>query len=1312
MLISGAAFANDFRFSHLTINDGFSENMCQDVIVDDKGYLWKAGFYFLDRYNGYEFESYKVGNTEKNFAGDNIHGLYIDRNSGLWVSTNKGILRYSYEKESFKHFEFKNSGKLISDDSRGNIWVVSNNKIVKIDPAENGTVELTAIDVGWCFSIHSIGQELWLARSGSILVFNTETYEIRILYPLGNDYRYYRNITIDERGNIWTFDQNNLYNINTMTLNKKVYPFYSQLTELVAITGRLLFKDDTDVWITSHSGCVIYNLVDHKMTYINHEPDDPYSVSSDFIISSFIDDNDIVWLATHQNGLSYFDYHRKPFFHLSRTPFRSNSLISNVVYATHADINDILWIGTEDGLDSYNPYTRQFVHHKIKKENKRIDILVADKQGKIYLANRIENYLTVYDPSRGTNINYPFPSSGIVRRMFINKFDEILICRVNTEDPLLYFDINRKEFKRIKVDVYEKHISNIYDVIVDSDGLMWLGVDDGCLVYSNLEQKFQFVPLKIKDSDQIVTGSFIHYIFEDSKRRIWLASAHGLFQLDSRKSLEFQHYNSIKGLPTDVIKNIQEDREGNLWMATDKGICRFSPADYEYRMYSKSDGVKGLSFEHFVISTFSNGEMVFGGNNGITVFNPKSITDNPVIPRIRFARLKVSNNEVMPGVHFNGRSILEKSIGETKKIRLSHHERNISIEYTAMQFSSPNQSKYAYILQGFEDKWNYVDTKREAVYTNLPFGSYTFLVKAANKDGLWNDTPISLEIEVFPPWWRSTPAFIMYLILFISLIYFLIKVILYQKRLKDTIKLEQLEKQKEHELHQMKLGFFTDISHEFKTPLTLIIGPLEQIVNEASINQDVKNKLCRIQQNSKRLLRLINQLVDFRKMEQDVFKLNFSNFDIIAVTRNVVSTFKDLCQAADISIYFRHSHEKCFVNLDLCQYENVLYNLLSNAIKYNKPGGHVVVAIEQAHESDKVSLVVEDSGIGISEENQKRLFEKFASEEQDTLFRFEKSTGIGLFLTKNIVEMHKGEILIESEPGKGTKFIILWPSLSRQQKSDALSEIEKIHVQKTENKKNVAGVPDIHAPIILIVEDNKELREYIRSLLWGQFNIEEAENGKIAQEIAIQQTPDLVITDVMMPVMDGISLCKALRVNIVTSHIPIIMLSAKNDLDTKMRGYELGIEGYVEKPFDPELLLTKVNSVLNKRKLLKEYFSQPTGNAPEFEDLSVMDRNFIKELDEIIDGNISEPDFGVDSLRKKLGLTKMQLYAKLDALTGLTPRDYIRQRRLSKASLLIKDETLNFSEIAYSIGFTAPSNFNRAFKSFFGVSPSQYRKKK
>ena len=1305
-------FARDIRFAHLTINDGFSENMCQDVIVDSKGYLWKAGFYFLDRYNGYEFESYKVGDLERNFAGNNIYGLFIDRNENLWVTTNKGVLRYSYENQSFSHYSFNNSGRLITDDPSGIVWVVSHNKLIKIHPTDTSFVESTQIDVGFCFSVNSIGDEIWLARTTDILIFNTKTFETKSIHPLGSNYKYYRNITVDKKGNIWSFDRENLYYINSMTHNKRVYSFSTTLPELMANSGSLLFKNDSEIWITSHSGCAIYDLKNYNTTIISHNPDNQYSIGSDFIISSYIDNNDIVWLATHQNGLSYYDYHRKPFYHLARIPFTDNSLVSNVVYTTYADQNDILWIGTEDGLNSYNRQTNQFTHYNIGKENKRIDVLVSDKKGNIYITNRNDNYLTVYNPTTGRKVNYPFPSQGIVRSMYINKFDEILISRVNSSEPLLYFDINQKEFRTFAIDISNKSASNIYHIFEDSKGLIWMGVDNGCLVYSNLKQKFQFIPLKIKGTDKIVTGTFIHFIFEDSKGRIWLGSAHGLFMLDSRSTFEFVQYDSKNELPTDVIINIQEDNEGNLWIATDKGICRFNPETKEHQVYSKSDGIKGLGFEHFAISKFSNGEMAFGGNNGIAIFNPANITGNPIIPKIRFTNLKISNNEIKPGELINGRTILTKSMGETSQIFLSHKERNISIEYAALQFSSPAKNKYAYKLQGFEDQWNYVNTKREAVYTNLPFGSYTFLVKAANKDGLWNETPIALGIDVYPPWWSSKVAFIGYFVVLMGLFYAIVKVVLYQKRLKDTIKLEKLEKQKEQELHQMKIGFFTDISHEFKTPLTLIISPLEQILNESAINQDVKNKLSRIQQNSKRLHRLINQLIDFRKIEHDIFKLNKSVFDIISVSRSVINTFKDLAHSNDLSIYFRHSNEKCFVNLDLNQYENVLYNLLSNSIKYNKPGGNVIVTIEQSQTSGRILLIIEDTGIGITEEKQKRLFEKFDSENQETLIKYERSSGLGLSFTKSIIEMHKGDIEIKSNPGKGTKFIVSWPSMKTHQISQRLNEIEKIYDGHVEYKQKASSNNDKNTPLILLVEDNKELREYIKTLLWKDYRIEEAENGKIAHEIAIQKDPDLIITDLVMPAMDGISLCKALRVNILTSHIPIIILSAKDDLETKLKGYEQGIEAYVEKPFEPEILTTRISSILNNRRMLKELFSKPIDNPTELEELSVVDKNFLQQLDEIIDDNISDPDFGVDMLRNKINLTKKQLYKKLEALSGLTPRDYIRQRRLSKASLLIQDESLNFSEIAYSIGFSAPSNFNRSFKSFFGVSPSDYRRKK
>jgi signal transduction histidine kinase/DNA-binding response OmpR family regulator/streptogramin lyase len=1188
---------------------------------------------------------------------------------------------------------------------------VSANRMIRINPENEIPVEIIDTHLNWCFSIHNIGKELWMARDHDILIMNTADHSKDSITPLGEDYEYYNNLSLDNRGDLWSFDTKNLYWINSLTKNHKILPLPDQMPESICNTGRMLFKGDSDIWITSHTGCALYSSVNKELTFINHDPDKPYSIGSDFIINSYLDKNDIVWLATHQNGVSYYDYNKKPFFHLSRIPYKENSLISDVVYAMDTDQEDRLWIGTEDGLDSYDTQTRTFNHHRLPKDNNRIDFLICDDDGSLYLTSRNDEFLSFYNPETGSHSQYEFPGSGMARSMYINPFNEIFIGRVSSSSPLLYFDIKSKDFTILEVNVPNKKISNIYHVFEDSNGILWLGIDDGCLTYNRKMQEFSFIPLKIANQDTTISGSFIHYIFEDSKKRIWLASAHGLFCLNSAEKMEFSHYNSRNGLPTDVIKNIREDLNGNLWMGTDKGICKFDPKKQQSKIYAIGDGINGHNFEHFAICSFGNGNLAFGGNNGLTLFNPAEISDNPVAPEITLTRLKISNNEVGIGELFNGRIILKKSIETTQKISLTHLERNISIEYAAMQYSYPTQNTYAYMLEGFEESWNYVDKKREAVYTNLPFGTYIFKVKAANKDGLWNETPVSLNIEISPPWWKSSLAYIAYVLLLAAILFAILKVVLYQKRLKDTIKIEKLEKEKENELNQMKLMFFTDISHEFKTPLTLIIGPLDQIIKEVSLNPKIQQKLVQIQQNSKRLLRLINQLIDFRKIEQDVFRLNKSSFDIIAFTRNIVNSFKDLAQSANISMYFRHSYEKCFVFLDQCQYENVLYNLLSNAIKYNKQDGQVIVSIEKASTSEKISLIVEDSGIGIPDEKKKLIFERFCHDNNRPLFEYQKSSGLGLYLIKNIVELHKGEIEIESTPDKGTKFTILWPAPDKQQISKTLSEIEKISSRENTDQRFFPQIPDKNSPTILIVEDNKELREYIRSLLWHQYRIEEAENGKMALEIAFQESPDLIITDVMMPVMDGIALCKALRINIITSHIPIIILSAKNDLNTKLKGFELGIDGYVEKPFEPELMLARITSILNKRKMLKEFFSHPLSDTKNIDDLSVIDKNFLERLDRVIEDHISDTEFGVDKLREELEVTKVQLYKKLDVLTGLTPRDYIRQKRLSKASLLIKNEELNFSEIAYSVGFSAPSNFNRAFKSFFGVSPSEYRKR-
>jgi signal transduction histidine kinase/DNA-binding response OmpR family regulator len=590
-----------------------------------------------------------------------------------------------------------------------------------------------------------------------------------------------------------------------------------------------------------------------------------------------------------------------------------------------------------------------------------------------------------------------------------------------------------------------------------------------------------------------------------------------------------------------------------------------------------------------------------------------------------------------------------------------------------------------------------------------------FHVKASNNDGVWNEKEARLTIVILPPWYQTIWAIIGYIMLFAAVFFAAIRVVIHENHLKNNIRLEKLSKEKEQELNQMKLRFFTNISHEFKTPLTLINGYIDQIATMVKGDQVIKEKLAKARLNSQRLLKLINQLIDFRKSEQDVLRLNKRNENIIQVIRQVVDSFQAFADQNNITLAFHSEMEFFLVLIDRDKIEDVLYNIISNAIKFNYPHGKVDIYINQDKKKNMLEISVADTGIGIAPQNMDKLFDRFyqITDQPVSVPVTPAGSGIGLSFARKLVELHGGTITAESNLGKGSVFRVSIPL-----GIDHLQAIPQIVSLKTEpesvqkeyistNKRIMLS--DKNAPVILVVEDNSEMREFICSILWDEYRVEEAENGKTGLDMAIQDNPHLIISDIMMPVMDGITMCKALKTNLSTSHIPVVLLSAKNDIDTKLESMGLNADDFIEKPFSPEYLKARVKNILEIRENLKSHFSQGNDDESTLSGLNPVDQQFLEKSNKIIEERISDPDFSVNILARELSLNRVQLYRKFSSITGLLPKDYIKQIRLNKAAKLLRERQLTVAEIGYAVGYSAPSNFNFAFKAYYGKTPKEYQ---
>ncbi len=768
---------------------------------------------------------------------------------------------------------------------------------------------------------------------------------------------------------------------------------------------------------------------------------------------------------------------------------------------------------------------------------------------------------------------------------------------------------------------------------------------------------------------------------------------------------------------------ILEDNHHNLWISTKNGLSRFNPKEIDdkgvalpsaFKNYYSNDGFQDNEYNAYSYFKNGRGEMFFGGINGFNAFYPDSLKENSTIPAVVITDFKVFNEDYK----------LDSSITEINKIALHHNENFVSFEFAVLDYFAPEKNKYAYKLEGLEEDWNYVNNKNFANYTNLTPGEYCFRVKGSNNDGVWNEKGVSVSIIITPPWWATWWAYLIYGLCAFSLLYGFRRYERNRLNWKNQFKLDEVKLMERAETDRMKSRFFANISHEFRTPLTLILGPSESIITKTT-DENTKKQAGSIKKNAKRLLGLINQLLDLSKLEAGELKLKASFGNIVSFIKGITMSFESIAERKDITLKVNTTNDKIEIYFDKDKMTKILTNLLSNAFKFTTAGEEITVAINET-EKNSVEIIVRDTGIGISKEEIPKLFDRFYQVDSSQT-REQEGTGIGLALTKELVELHKGTINVESKQGDlsagqagWTEFTIELPLGREHLSSDEIVELvepveEETIVNEEEYLSPTSGIQTEMSneivndkTIILVVEDNAEVRKYIKDSLGEEHQVEEAVNGEQGVEKAEKIIPDLIISDIMMPKMDGNELTRLLKNDEKTSHIPIILLTAKSEQESKIEGLETGADAYLTKPFNAKELQVRIKNLINIRKKLQEKFRIGYFLPKQDEKkLSTLDEQFMYKVVEVIEQHISEEEFSIIEFAREVGMSRSQIHRKLRALTGKSPSRYIRMVRLTRGRKLIEERAGNISEIAYLVGFSSPIYFAKCFKDEYGFPPSE-----
>ena len=1045
------------------------------------------------------------------------------------------------------------------------------------------------------------------------------------------------------------------------------------------------------------------------------------TLSQNSVRCIFRDSQGGMWLGTYWGGLNYYHSLCNRFQQIKHIPFY-NSLSDNVVSCIVEDKKNNLWIGTSDGgLNFYDNITKTYKNYLFNPDTsegvpfKDIKTVYVDESAdKVYVGAHAGGMM-ILNRRTGKKEFYNQQNSNLPSNNIYSIIsDEGEGLWVASLEHFIYFDIARKRFTVIDKDVKGRPIQKYNRLLFrDSKRRIWVGGEMGLSVYNQIDKSL------LTNTDfhipTVLEQSFVNCIYESASGYIWIGTRNGLFALREGDKEPLQ-YTTDNGLPSNVIYGILEDSYGRLWVSTNQGLSCFNPDNRKLRNFTIVDGLQSNQFNARSYCRISNGNMLFGGINGITSFRPETLIDNPYTPKPVINKLFVFNEEVLPN---DETGILKENIEGVDHIILKSSQNSFSISFVVSNYIAGKHNTFAYKLEGYNEEWYKQGDISPVSYSNLPAGNYRFLLKAANNDGKWSKDMAVLHIKVLPAWYCTWWALSIFALFFVLLAFIIFRFFWLRKSMQTEIRMERLDKEKREEISQMKIRFYVNISHELRTPLTLIVAPLQELLSNVTGHWE-REKLLYIQRNTKRLLHLVNQLMDYRRAELGIFELKPVYANIYKRVLNTFLNYESLAKRKDIDYNFYSELQDEDVLFDGTYLDLIVNNLLSNAFKYTGDGESVSVKLYK--ENKNVVLQVIDTGVGIPEDKQQKIFERFYQIENG-----HEGSGIGLSLVQRLVELHHGQITLVSEVGEGSTFSIYIPQDKSVYSADELlgssGELEGQRVYSTNaHDMYVDDVEFVEVEInekeegskhgtILIAEDNEELRQYLSNGLSAQFNLIEAENGQQALDLLKDNDVDLILSDVMMPVMDGIKLCKSVKQNLRTCHIPVYLLSAKVDVKYQLKGLQVGADDYIPKPFSMEVLIAKILNMLRTRYRIFEHFSNTAEIEPDKITSNAMDEEMLKKAIAIVEKNISNVEFSTEQFASEMNMSRSNLHLKLKAITGKSAIDFIHKIRFNRACQLLKEGKYTVSEISFMVGYNTPSYFAARFKKYMGCLPTEYGKK-
>lgn len=1318
----------DYQFTKISLEQGLSESTVMDIVQDSVGYMWFATPNGLNRYNGYEVELFRPDwDDSLAVCSRNIRSLCVDSENRIWAGGESGVSYYSYETGYFKnyhlfHSEEKNTITDIVIDKQHRIWLSALNghlylydedadcfKQITIKPAFTGTEKINRLA--------DYQNELLVCTSEGLYRLDKKTFQLFRVFIAERAVQCY-NVIYNPNGEIWLATGGK--GIYVLDQKFRVIRNYrsevNHKSSLLSNVVRTLQVDKTgNVWIGTFEGLSVLKPKEHSFDNYQAAEYDNFALSHNSIRAIYVDRDNGIWIGTYFGGVSYYHKDNIKFRTInthSTYPFRLND---NIVNSMAMDAKGNIWFGTNDnGLDCWNRSSNQITHYS----SPPVKSMLSMKDGSLLVGTHWGGlYLYRFDMPGNPRI---FKTSEKPFSIPDNRVDALLCdykdsIWVGTYDGLSLFDVKSGEFRPFEGDEYGNKITSrtILSLLEDSHHRIWIGTFNGLNLWHDDRRLLENLKYSEKDSTTL-TANEVTCVFEDSKKRIWVGTCDGLNLFDE-VTRTFRRYTvKNSGLRSSFICSILEDEDANLWISTHGGLIRFNPDRDEWLHFFKEDGLPNNQFNHASAYKFSDGTMMFGGLNGVTLFSPQDISymSNDTV---FFTNLWVNDKKVQSG---DASGILQKHISQVTGLTLNHNQNIVSVKFSAINFDMNNKVVYQYCLKGLFDKWRNVNGDRITLF-DLPVGKYTLCVRTAPTFLHGGREKISqLDIEILPPWWWTLPMILLYAFSSVAILLVIFRVIRERIRMHNELQVEKMKQKQLEEVQTRQMQFFVNISHEFKTPLTLIISPIEKLMDMVRNNEWQSRQLKLVHKNATLLLSLIDQLIHFRKAENGQVKLHVCKGNIISSLSSIYMSFHTFAKGKEITYVFDSPQKEFNMYYDNELLERICFNLLSNAFKFTEVGGKIT--LRALPKEDYFSISVEDTGRGIPKEQQILVFNRFYCGENGEAVG---GTGIGLTYAKLLAERHYGFIELESELGKGSIFTLNLP-LSKDvfatdeiTDSDPNKELPLMPVSagimvEDEKEETAAGASEEKRATLLIVDDNLSMIGFLKENLSVDYAVDIAHDGQEALNMIEERSYDLVLCDVMMPKVNGIIFCRKVKQNIKTCHIPVIMLSAKSDVEHQMEGLDVGADDYIAKPFSMKLLESKIQNILNIRKQLKELYRNSVDVKLDKVAYFSLDQEFLEKASTIIEEHMSDPSFSVETFSEMMAMSRSNLHLKFKAITGGSISDFIRKIRFKKAMDLLESGRYNVAEISVMTGFSTPSYFSKTFKKYYGYLPTEYKKQK